>query len=184
MCDWPRCIGLNKLSRQIEKIRQVLTNLGYKVFWPENQHLGIPQIILDNLASHVALFELENISSGSVDLEENLKLAAQSAGQNDEFVVRLKTVQMSESLSDVLKDELIFSNASNYLALCSYRNQLVCSMVRTSFVCNCVVASMDSNKDNLLMESINLNQIESAFESYKFLTVLFNREFIFKVIYI
>lgn len=64
----------------------------------------------------------------------------------------------------------LFESASTYIALCSYKNQLVNYLVRVSFVSiGLVLSSIDDN--------LNLNQ---ALNIYIFLSRVFSKEFIFK----
>ncbi len=80
---------------------------------------------------------------------------------------------------------VLFSNSSNHIALCSYRNQLVCFFVRISFFSYSLLASSSKSvqlrqtfsNDNLILSDFDL---ESSFEIFKFLLKLFNREYIFK----
>ncbi|CAF0915116.1 unnamed protein product [Brachionus calyciflorus] len=65
----------------------------------------------------------------------------------------------------------IFENACNYIALCSYKNQLANSLVRMSFACTSLLLS--SPKD----DEFNLKE---SFEIYKFMTRVYAKEFIFK----
>ena len=155
-----------------------MINLGCKIYWPTENTTAddaTKKIILDNIQTHSNLFVIHNEINKSNNLEENLKLARSTKQINKLSISLLKPGSLSNNTD-------IFENAKNFIALCSYRNQLVCFLIRKSFVCNSFLTISQRKNENLLVlndhsESGN----DSAFESYKFLSILFNREFIFKV---
>lgn len=161
---------------QIENLRRILTNLGCKIYWCESQVQCSQQltkkIILDNLSTHSNLFDFYNDSNKSASFEDNLVLARE-ANELKDFVIGLKRLSTQSSKQEV------FENAKNYISMCSYRNQLVCFLIRKSFTCNALLSA-----SSLVDESGLVFQQKSdikASDEYAFLSRLFNREFIFQV---
>jgi hypothetical protein len=139
----------------MESLKRILINLGAKVYWPISEETSSSQslkssslssstqneatqlLILNNIKIHSNLFD--NIDSSS------------SSSSNSNITIR--------------QQDDVFETASLYLAMCSYRNQLVQFLVRISFVSNCLLA-------------LDFNQAKSR-HLYKQLTLIFSREFIF-----
>lgn len=154
-----------------------MINLGCKIYWPKDDtsNDATKKLILDNIQTHSNLFVIYNEVSKSNDFKNNLKLAYSTYQTNKLWISLIKPGSFSDNID-------IFENAKNFLAMCSYRNQLVCFLIRKSFLCNCLLTMSANNNENFLMLSNDTNtDVDSAFQSYKFLSVLFNREFIFKV---
>jgi len=162
--------SLDTLAVWIEELRRMLTNLGCRVYWSET---STQKIILENLRTHSNLFDLCNAVYKSVDFEENLRLASESGSSMTSFIVRMKQISRSSELTQAH----IFEEARLFLAVCSYRNQLVSFLVRKSFACNSILA-MSVHEQDLVFREADAN---GPFESYQFLTRLFSREFIFQV---
>jgi glycerone phosphate O-acyltransferase len=189
-----RSIRLDDLCVQIDNLKRILVNLGVKVYWPlkkisnmndsnenHNELNRLMHLILDNIEIHDNLFNLyeENdpnwTDTSAVKFKTNLNLARKQNIIENTFVLSVKQPHLIETTNTSL-----FESVSIYLAVCSYRNQLVNFLVRISLTVNCLLASesnlsMKTNQHQLLT---SLNETK-AFESFKMLCRLFNREFIF-----
>lgn len=163
--------------------RGILTNLGSRIYWPAESSINdsanqTKNIVLDNLETHSNLFDLYNVTSDTVSFTDNLKLARADKANQLPFIIGLKqNVKAGLSNNLRLTQTDTFENAKSYLAVCSYRNQLVSFIVRKSFACMALLGSAQLlNKASLQIQS------EQAFSTYSFLSKLFNKEYIIKVI--
>ena len=182
--EWSHFMRLDRLIVETEVFRGILTNLGARVYWPaessiEDSTNQAKNIILDNLETHANLFELYNLSSQSVSFVDNVRLARDDKSSQLSFIIGLKKeVKVGTSKSYLTKAQS-FENAKSYIAVCSYRNQLVSFLVRKSFAC---VALLGSSQ---LLSSASLKiHNEQSFNAYSFLSKLFNKEYILKVCFI
>lgn len=203
MFEFERSISLEALCVQTEKLKRVLINLGAKVYWPVDKVITtnindemnrLKHLILDNIEAHINLFNLFLIANDQVagnttnDLATKfgfyLNVARKEPLNECKIVVGVKSLyDKNASFSSVkLKEKSIFDSASIYLAVCSYKNQLVHFLVRIGFVCNSLLASAACRIGSSLSNANHLNSLSEkrAFEIYKYLSCLFNREFIFK----
>lgn len=158
-------VNLDQLCLQVKSLKRLLNNLGVKVYWPlikndKSELEKAKSLILENIESHPNLFILCNDSNVVKQTKEETYLK----------------INQPIDIRRALDKTSIFENASIYLAVCSYKNQLVNFLVRISFVCNCFLAS--SNPTNILQ--LNKQTDTITYDMYKFLTVLFNYEFIFR----
>ncbi|RNA09855.1 dihydroxyacetone phosphate acyltransferase-like [Brachionus plicatilis] len=100
-------------------------------------------------------------------------VGAQANSSTTLVLENLKTHQNLFHLDPLIalrQSEDLFESASTYIALCSYKNQLVNFLVRASFVSiSLVLSSID--------DELNRNQ---AFNIYTFMTRVFSKEFIFR----
>ncbi len=186
-------IDLTSLIKQCQSLKRLLNNLGVKVYWPLGEHsslnrthenqldemTNIKSLVLYNIESHLNLFDLFNKTNGSFNLIENIKLASEEPFVNcSQFVLSIqKPHKAIKSQTDLLE------NASIYLAVCSYRNQLVNFLVRISFVCNCLLATAaaaSSTSGDRLMFQLGKSSNQITYEMYAFLSLVYNREFIFR----
>jgi hypothetical protein len=95
--------------------------------------------------------------------------------QRDSFTISIK-----QPHANVKDSTSLFESSSLYLAMCSYRNQLVQFIVRISFVSMCLLGSNRVDQENEEASSCLGNFDErKSFEMYKSLSRLFNKEFIF-----
>lgn len=163
--------------------RGILTNLGSRIYWPDESSINdsanqTKNIVLDNIETHSNLFDLYNVTSDSAIFTDNLKLARVDKTNQLSFIIGLKqNVKAGLSNNVRLTQTETFENAKSYLAVCSYRNQLVSFIVRKSFACMALLGSAQlSNRTSLEVQS------EQAFSTYSFLSKLFNKEYIIKVI--
>lgn len=127
------------------------------------------------------MFDLEY--QGNADYSSCLTLAKTSivssnGSTNTEFNNHSLLVKLKQSDTSNTQDNL-FSNASNYIAFCSYRNQLVSFLIRISLVSYSLLASSINSlqNDGDLLADFDMSR---AFDMFKFLLKLFNKEFIFK----
>jgi glyceronephosphate O-acyltransferase len=191
-----KIINLKTLCLKVKNLKRILINLGVKVYWPSlivnnnttttttnsNEINTVKNIVLDNIQLHANLFDLVSTDfSGNHPNFGHILLEARN-----EHLIELDT-QSKSSISIYLKEEVengtssnvtlkrwLSNTASNYLALCSYRNQLVHLIVRISFVCHSLLVVSDQSKNTLTSSLYKARQI------YNYLTVCFNREFIFQ----
>lgn len=159
--------------------RGILTNLGSRIYWTAESSLNdsanqTKNIILDNIETHSNLFDLYNVTSKSANFTDNLKLARGDKSNQLSFIIGLKQNVKAANKASLTQLES-FENAKSYLAVCSYRNQLVCFIVRKSFVCMALLGSSQ------LLNNTSLKiQSEQAFSIYSFLSKLFDKEYIIK----
>ena len=152
----------------------------------------LKHLILDNLEAHNNLFNLslpnETASNDLTKFGHNLKLARQESVKDagGKLVISIKNMfdKNKSSLDSKQAEASLFESASIYLAVCSYKNQLVHFLIRIGFVSNCLLASSqsfhavtDATTDSNCLRDLNESR---ALEIYKFLSTLFNREFILK----
>jgi hypothetical protein len=195
MFEMERSINLENLCLQVEKLKRVLDNLGARVYWPlhkitiqntsndaNDEMIRLKYLILDNIEAHSNLFNLFLSNEQPVN-DENLvrfgyylNMARKEPIKNSKINIYIKNYyDKNNNLSKISTETSIFDTASVYLAVCSYKNQLVHFLIRIGFVVNCLLSSSSSNTDHL----VDLNE-DRTFEIYRFLSTLFNREFIFK----
>lgn len=159
-----------RLCAQIDKLGRILANLGARIHWPESYlsssssssssssnsnsnddySARLRPLVLDNLSLHTNLFVW--------------------SPQTERISLRQQQQQSMDSDSN--KEKRLFESAALYIALCSYRNQLANHLVRVSFVSVALASSTHS-----LSSRFNL---DTAYDLFKFLVTLFNREFIFR----
>ena len=171
-----RRLSLDTLSHHVDKLKQFLLNLGIKVYYPVlndntlKESDKAKQLILDIIELHSNLFELNN--SNCSNFKENLKNA-----KKEIFCTEKKSTDYEVMVKQHDGVDKVFENASIFIAVCSYRNQLVNCLVRISFVCNSLLSNstLDSSLDICSVNDSN------PFVSYKFLISLFSAEFIFNV---
>jgi hypothetical protein len=140
-------------------------------------------IILENLETHSNLFDLEYESTN--DYTECLRLAKNSSSdfKNNLLVLKLKKSRFESSNNDTASQVAsTFTNASNYIAFCSYRNQLVCFLIRVSLFSHSLLASTTQSIQGTTNEALIFNDFDlsRALYMFKFLLRLLNKEFIFK----
>lgn len=121
-------------------------------------------LILDTIELHLNLFDLNG---------QTLKSARETNINECNLILSLKQPHLVNRTQSGL-----FESASLYIALCSYKNQLVNSLIRQGFVCNSLLGSsvQELEGDRVLKDFSEKNSLLI----YKFLTCLFNREFIFR----
>ena len=182
-------IDLTSLVAQCQSLKRLLNNLGVKVYWPlttttpaaaashDEQQMDEMEkakaLVLYTIESHLNLFNLFNKTNGSTNLIENVKLASQQpiAGCS-QFVLSIQT-----PCNTVSNQTGVLENASIYLAVCSYKNQLVNFLIRVSFVCNCLLANAAAAASGNSLFQLGRPGDDTPFKMYSFLSVLFNREF-------
>lgn len=180
--EWSHSLRLDHLIRDTDMVRGIFTNLGSRIYWPaesstNNSIHQTKSIILDNIETHSNLFDLYNVTSESAGFTENLKLARTDKTNQLSFIIGLKqNVKVGLSKNVRLTQTETFENAKNYLAVCSYRNQLVSFIVRKSFASMALLGSTTQ----LLNKTSREIQSEQAFSTYSFLSKLFNKEYIIK----
>ena len=105
--------------------------------------------------------------------------------QQGAFIISIKQPHASYNSNPKNINATLFESSSLYLAMCSYRNQLIQFLVRISFVSICLLGtkSIDVKDMNLTNQEVVLGDLDEykAFEMYKCLTRLFSKEFIFHV---
>ena len=168
-----------------------------KVYWPLDEYTRtasnsqdeetlelnrLKNLILNNIETHFNLFDISNQSESRTNKDEfssNLKLARSLPIKKSPFVISLKQPHNLFSAQNI--EASLFESGSLYLAMCSYRNQLVQFLIRISLTSNCLLATsvdyehVEQNKEANL---INLDE-SKAFKLYTCFSKLFNKEFIF-----
>jgi hypothetical protein len=145
-------------------------------------------IILENLETHSNLFDLEYEAQSDYTQCLNLAKSSTADFKNNHLIIRLKQANIESTANEAAMTEA-FNNASNYIAFCSYRNQLVCFLIRPSLLAYSLLASSTES----ILKSENSNESEKsespilsdfdltrALSMFKFLLRLLGKEFIFK----
>ena len=200
--EWRRAISLQKLCNQIEILKRTLNNLGAKVYWPLNasrvkcnpdedeatfEMNKIKNLVLDNIEVHSNLFDIYDrndpnpFQNYSDKFEFSFKMAREQSIRTNSFMIAIKQPHNQANLKSNLEkiESCLFESSSLYIAMCSYRNQLVHFLIRIALVSNCLLASSAGYQPSESQKILGDLSERKAFEIYKFLTTLFNREFIF-----
>ena len=156
-------LNLKDLHEQMVFLKLILTNLGYKFYWPVNftEKFQIKRFLMRFLNIHSAtLFDFLRYNTLKGTFEPYI---VDDSGDNDDselIYVCLKTNQPN-----------LFAKSATYIALCLYRNQIVNYFVNLGLVAISLVTVSD-----------NVNQFvrkDTVFKYYTFLISIFNREFLF-----
>jgi hypothetical protein len=189
--DSKRSISLERLCAEADKLMRVLINLGVKVYWPidsskqpsgksdDNDEMNrIKRLVLDNIQVHSNLFDLTtSVQSSTLPLSLDVSLQ----------LARTTPIGGSPYLVAIRQPNDVFERAALFIAVCSYRNQLVHFLFRISLACNSLLASSpppppqpassESSHQQQQQSFFDLDE-SNAFDTYKYLSQLFSKEFI------
>lgn len=159
---------MSSLCYQLDKLKRVLANLGVRMHWPAVEASASSGGEAARESDESA--RLRPLVLASVELHRNL---FDLDATTDRLRLRQPHAQLASAAAS---DSLLFESAGLYIALCSYRNQLVNHLVRVSLVAMALLSGSTVMGGGA---TIRFN-LTAAFEVYKFWTILFNREFIFR----
>jgi hypothetical protein len=158
-------LSLKDLFDQMIFLKLILTNLGYKFYWPVSfdQKFQVKKFLLKFLKVHSTnLFYFTRFNALRSSFETIVV-----DGDDDDDDIELIYVNLK-----INEQESLFAKASIYLSLCLYRNQIINYFVSLGLTSVCLVALSDEGNNRFMRK-------DSIFKYYSFLTSIFPREFLF-----
>jgi glycerone phosphate O-acyltransferase len=167
-------ISATELVASFKLIKKLFTNLAIPMYLPmsfqdteESNNLEIFRLFYENFKTHLNLFEF-SLADLTGSQRKQLRLEALGSSEflnlnRDMLFIRIKILKSHDKTD-------LFSNASNYLCICSYRNQLVNFFMSYSIFLLSLMKFSDQHSATNTMD---------VFNSFVYLVDLYDREFLF-----
>lgn len=149
---------LSSLVEELQWLKPILSNFGARIVWSSSS-------MRDVAVRYLYRFK---------HLLKTADTNDQSHVPNDRWIsIAVSNENLSKKKTLTMIDQAVQNNAANHIMLASYRNQLLCYMVRPAFVALSLLKLKKNQEENVFAES-------SCFQDFDFLVKLFQKEFIFE----